>query len=288
MTDSNSPWVILGCGYTGARLARRLAGAGQRVVATTRRRAPPSIPGVETRAADLRSPETLTNLIPDGAIVVHCAPPGPDVGGEENLLAAAKHARRLVYVSSTAVYPRGRGEWIDESCPVAPSNPRGEARLAAERVLLAGPVETVVLRSSGIYGPGRGVHVRIAAGTHRVIGAGDTYVSRIHVDDLAAAILAAGTADPLSHRVFNVADDEPATSRFLADSVAALLGIDPPPSVAPEAVDRAAVAMLTANRRISNRRLVVELGVRLLYPSWREGIPASLTESREEQACRPC
>lgn len=284
----DSPWVILGCGYTGARLAARLVAEGARVVATRRSEADARalaarVPGIEPRVADLARPETLDGWIPRGAIVVDSAPPGAP-GGEHHLVAAAAcaGAARLVYLSSTGVYAPAGGAWVDESFATEPAGERGRARLAAETALLesaaAASLEAVSLRIAGIYGPGRGVHARIARGDYRVLGAGDRMVSRIHVDDLAAAIVAAGTADPLSSRIYNVADDAPTTSRAHADGVAALLGLPPPPSLPPEQASAAARAMLGADRKIDNGRLVRELGVRLRHPSWQEGARQAIEE----------
>jgi nucleoside-diphosphate-sugar epimerase len=146
----------------------------------------------------------------------------------------------------------------------------------------AAGVSAVALRAAGIYGPGRGVHARLRAGEYRVIGAGDGFVSRIHVDDLVGAIIAAATARALSRDVYNVADDEPSRSRDHADAVAALLGLAPPPSIPPEQASPLARALLGGNRRIANHRLKRELGVTLRYPSWREGTLAALAEEHAQ------
>ena len=109
--------------------------------------------------------------------------------------------------------------------PPAPISPTGVRRLAAERALFAAAarhdLSIVALRVAGIYGPGRGVHARLRAGTYRVLGAGDGFVSRIHVDDLIMAIArAAFAATPPP--IINVADDRPTTVRAHADAVAAI------------------------------------------------------------------
>jgi nucleoside-diphosphate-sugar epimerase len=284
------PWVILGCGYTGERLAARLVRAGASVWGTRRAAADADalaarVPGLRPRAADLTDPASLAGWMPRGAIWVDSVPPAPaGVGGEQALVAAAAAAgaRRLVYLSSTGVYPRGHGGATDEDTPPAPLGDRGRRRLAAETALLEAAarqqVDAVSLRIAGIYGPGRGVHARLRQGTYRIIGAGASTVSRIHVDDLVSAILAAGVAARLPRRIYNVADDAPCSSRAFADAVAALLGVPPPPSVPPEQVSAAAVAMLTADRRISSRRLQQELGVVLAYPDGLAGVRQAIAE----------
>jgi nucleoside-diphosphate-sugar epimerase len=164
---------------------------------------------------------------------------------------------------------------------------RGMRRLAAETEILdsalGAGLEAVSLRVAGIYGPGRGAHARLAAGSYRIVGDGNTLVCRIHVDDLVSSIIAVGTVDPLPYRVVNVADDDPTSSREVGDAVAKMIGVEPPSSVDPADVSASVRAMLGANRRIDNRRLK-NLGVSLRYPSWRDGIPAALAEDGIEPA----
>jgi nucleoside-diphosphate-sugar epimerase len=297
MQPTDAPWLLVGCGYTGTRLALRLLAAGARVVATRRTpegadRTAAELDGADVRVADLLEPRTLDRLVPPAAIIVHTAPPAdPASAGEENLVAAAAaaRARRIVYVSSTGVYGRGTGGSIDEEAPVVPSGPMGERRLAAESALLAAAahagLEAASLRAAAIYGPHRGSHVSIAAGTHRVPDTAG-FVSRIHVDDLGSAILAAALAEHLPHAIYNVADDEPTQARSFADAVAEALGVPPPPTVAPDQSSPAARELLGGDRRISNRRLKGELGVELTYPTWREGLRQALAEQRERAARR--
>lgn len=287
LTPTGAPWVIVGCGYTGERLAARLGAAGATVVATTRRPeragALARLPGVAARVADPHVPASLDGMIPRGAIVVDSVPPERERPTHVRALvaaAAAAGARRIVYLSSTGVYGRGAGEWVDEDTPPAGDTPRGRARLDAEAALAAGAeaagLEAVALRVAAIYGPGRGVHERLRAGTYRVIGDGANWVSRIHVDDLVGAIIAAGTVAPLGRRVYVIADDEPATARAHADGVAALLGLPPPASIPESEVPPEHADFLFGNRRVRNARLKAELGVVLRHPTWREGVPASL------------
>jgi nucleoside-diphosphate-sugar epimerase len=259
------PLVIVGAGYTGGALARRLAAEGHDVIAT-RRHAGSSPIGAATIPIvelDLAAPPALRF---SGSTVVCCAPPGADPAGEiANLVALG--GRRIVYVSSTGVYAPGGGAWVDESWPLAPVTASGRARLAAERAL---PPGAVILRAAGIHGPGRGLVERIRAGTYRIIGDGRAHVSRIHVDDLVEAIIRAGESEAAG--AFNVADDDPAPIGEVADAVAAHLGLPPPPRVPASSVDAEVAGMLTADRRIANGRMKRELGVVLRYPSWRASL----------------
>jgi len=299
------PHLLLGGGYTASRLARRLIELGAPVVVTRRTPAGAAATaaalggGAEVRVADLTEPVTLKGLIAPGAVVVHSAPPAsPPAGGasataEARLLdlvaadesrlvdvLASAGARRLVYLSSSGVYPPGAGTWIDEDVEAAPSGALGRRRLAAESALLAAAaragLSAVALRAAAIYGPGRGVHVRIAAGTYKVLGDGAGFISRIQVDDLGSAILAAARAPSLARAVYNVADDEPTRARAHADAVARMLDLPPPPSMPLEQASPDMRDLMGGDRRICNRRLREELGVELAYPTWREGLAHAL------------
>jgi nucleoside-diphosphate-sugar epimerase len=295
-------WLVVGCGYTGTLLARTLAAqpdVASEILVTRRDPAVARALGAaigargerldlaelaaagaagaagsaagEGASGDVGAPFA----VPPGAIVVVTAPPGSDPAGEiRGLLAWAHGAARIVYVSSTGVYGAGGGAWVDETWPVAPITASGHARAAAEAALAGSTVPWVALRAAGIYGPGRGLVDRIRAGTYRVIGDGTSCVGRIHVADLVTAILRAGTGDVAG--AINAADDDPAPIGAVADAVAARLGLPPPPRVAASAVPPEVAGMLTANRRIANRRLRDELGVVLRYPSWRDGVEAEL------------
>jgi nucleoside-diphosphate-sugar epimerase len=275
-----SSWLILGGGYTGAELVRALVahpGLASDVTLTRRdgeaARSLGAALGVRGIRADLGDPSSL--IVPPGAIVVCTAPPGADPAREiAGLLSAARDAARIVYVSSTGVYGPGGGAWVDESWPIAPFTSSGRARAAAEAALAGAAVPWVALRAAGIYGPGRGIVDRIRAGTYRVVGDGTSHVGRIHVVDLVAAIVRAGSAAVTGP--INAADDDPAPIGSVADAVAARLGLPPPPRVAVSAVSPEVAGMLTADRRIANHRLRHDLGVVLRYPSWRDGVAAEL------------
>lgn len=279
---ATAPWVILGCGYTGAYVARALVGREVPLTITRRDRTAAEETAQQLgpmagsraivgRGVDLDDPSTLEGVIPKSAIVVCLAPPGHDPAFEvQTLVKAAREAAKIVYVSSTGVYAPAAGDWVDEVWPVAPTTASGRARVAAESALADATIPVTILRVAGIHGPGRKIADRIREGTYRVIGDGSSYVSRIHVVDLVAAIIAAGIK-PVTG-VVNVADDDPTPIGEVADAFAATLGVAPPPRVSPDSVSPEVAGMLTANRRIANRRMKEELGVQLRYKSWRDGL----------------
>lgn len=268
-------WLILGCGYTGERLAARLIDEGDEVTVTARRddRARElAARGWRAEVVDVVAPDRIAALC-SGAVVVDSVPPGASPHAEGVAAACARGgARRVVVLSTTGVYPRGADGApidVDEDSPTTEETPRGRARLAIERAYAASSVESVALRIPAIYGPGRGVEARLRAGTYQVIGDGAAVVSRIHVDDLVTAIVAAGRVAPLARGIYVVADDDPSASGQVADGIAARLGIPAPPRVPIDQVSREAAEMGLSNRRAINTRMKRELGVVLRHPSWR-------------------
>ena len=244
------PVIILGLGYTTKRLARHLQESGRIFHAATGH--PPNPAG-----------------LPHGAVLVHSIPPveEPDRSAIRGCIRTIEPAR-IVYISSTGVYgPRTN---VDETAIAAPDDDKGHARLADEEWLAATGVPTLVLRSAAIYGPGRGIHMRLRTGalTGLPRGAGGV-VSRIHVDDL-AALLAAGIDSDLTG-AWPVADDRPAASSEVIRWYAANQGMN-----LPEIPEELSIPQ--RGRFVDGRKIRELLGVKLKYPSWETGIPASEEE----------
>ncbi len=272
--------LICGCGYTGARVARRFLERGVRVVATTRD--PERLKGLAAAGAvvqrlDVSEPATLAALggsVSAGVWALHSL---PVLGRGEaawdptpRLLEALGHLpSRVVYLSTTGVY--GPAVDIDEATPAQPRTHYRRCRLAAERAVLDGPWSALVLRAPAIYGPGRGVHVSLREGRYRLVGDGSDYVSRIHVDDLAAHAEAGLLADAVTG-AYPVGDDAPAPKREVAAFAARLLGVPAPDPVGPEGTHPSQ----RANRRVDGRAVRRLLGIELQYPSYEVGIPAAL------------
>jgi nucleoside-diphosphate-sugar epimerase len=267
-------WLVVGCGYTGRALARALIARGDDVTVTRRDAAAATHIATELGARGLGYDLAAPLTAPADAVVVCLAPPGADPAREMAHLAGAG-AARVVYASSTGVYAPGGGAWVDEAFPTAPTTAAGRARLAAEHALAASAPGAVRLRAAGIYGPDRSLVDRLRAGSYRIVGDGRACVSRVHVDDLVAAIVAAGTsaiAGPV-----NIADDDPAPIGEVADALAAAIGVPAPPRVPVAQVDPELAGMLAADRRIANARMKRELGVALRHPSWRGLLAAATT-----------
>jgi nucleoside-diphosphate-sugar epimerase len=277
--------LSLGHGYSARALAARLRPKGWRIVGTAR--SPEGLRAI-AEAGDEALPWPGSPLAPALARATHLLvsiPPGPEgdpvLAAERPALAAAGHLTWAGYLSTTGVYGDRGGDWVDEQTPPAPATPRGVARLEAERAWAEVAAEAgfplAIFRLAGIYGPGRSPFARIRDGSaRRILKAGQVF-SRIHVDDIAAA-LEASMAAPRAGAVYNLCDDEPAPPEDVLAHAAALLGLPPPPAEPFETADLSPMArsFYAESKRVRNTRLRQELGVALAYPTFREGLAAIL------------
>ncbi len=276
--------LVFGLGYSGGAVARLARAKGLRVSATSR---DPSRVVAPEGVAVLHFGATL----PDGVTHV-LATVAPDEAGDPVLaaygpaLAACATLRWAGYLSTTGVYGDRGGDWVDETTPAAPGQARSARRVAAEQAWagLAGRAAVDLFRVAGIYGPGRSAFEDIRSGrARRVVKPGHAF-GRIHVDDIAGAVLAAvGQTLMPGVRVLHLADDEPAESAAVVEEAARLLGVELPPAVAFEdavaAMSPMARSFWAENRKVASRRTQEMLGYRWRYASYREGLKAIKEES---------
>jgi nucleoside-diphosphate-sugar epimerase len=134
-----------------------------------------------------------------------------------------------------------------------------------------------LFRLAGIYGPGRSALDQLRAGTAKRIDKPGQLFSRIHVEDIVAT-LRASIAKPNPGAAYNVGDDEPAPPQEVVAHAAALLGLPAPPlePFDPARLSPMAASFYAESKRVANRRIKQELGVRLAFPTYREGLAALL------------
>lgn len=273
-------FFLFGLGFSGCAIARGLLAAGWSVAGTTRSGQCPALDGVQTFAFDRDHP-----LPPDalnGVTAVLSAVP-PDDKGDPVLdlngpALAALAPAWTGYLSTTGIYGDHGGGWVDEDTPAKPDLDRSRRRLAAEQGW-QDRLQAHIFRLAGIYGPGRSAIDTVRAGTARRIVKPGQVFSRIHVDDIAATILAS-LAHPRPGRLYNVCDDDAAPPQDVITLACALLGLAPPPEIpwdqAQATLSPMARSFYADNKRVSNQRIKQELGVRLTYPSYRQGLAAIL------------
>jgi len=189
------------------------------------------------------------------------------------------------YLSTTGVYGDLGGGEATEETPCNPSGPRAGRRVKAEEnwksLFETNGLPVHIFRLPGIYGPGRNQLVSLKNGkAHRIVKKNHVF-SRIHVADL-ASILKASMLAPNPGRIYNVADDLPAPPQDVVTFAAELLGMEPPPLQDYETADMSPMArsFYADNKFVSNVRIKTELGISLLYPTYKEGLTV-LSQSLE-------
>ena len=284
--------LIVGCGGIGRRVAARLPASRFNVTGIVR--SGESVEalakaGVRAVCIDLDRPDPgmehyLEQDCRDSDIF-YFAPPPP--AGEKDLrmqaflgvLSGKTGVRRIVYISTSAVYGDCHGAWITESQPLNPTTPRGQRRQDAEQQLRdwcrTHAVQWVILRVPGIYGPGKLPLARLRKGTPVLREADAPYTNRIHADDL-AAICVAAMHSSIANTVYNVSDGHPGNMTDYFFRVADAAGLPRPPEVSrEEAQTTLSVGMLSFlqdSRRMDNGKLLHELGIQLQYPNLDAGL----------------
>ncbi|WP_432448246.1 SDR family oxidoreductase [Aliiroseovarius marinus] len=213
---------------------------------------------------------------------------GPDADGDpvlrrvrDEIASIAPQLDWAGYLSTTGVYGDHQGGWVDETTPLTPSTKRGQMRVEAEAAWQALAAETGlplhIFRLAGIYGPGRGPFAKVRKGTARRIIKKDQVFSRIHVEDIAQVLLAS-VAQPNPGRIYNLCDDNAAPPEDVLAYAAELLGLPAPLSEDFETADMTPMArsFYAESKRVRNDRIKEELGVKLRYPTYQDGLKALL------------
>lgn len=284
--------LIVGCGYVGLPLGAALIRQGHEVFGLRRSAGDTGelqAAGINPIVADITRPETLPPLTAPFDWVVNCAASGGGgvddyrrlyCQGTGHLLAwlAAAPPRKYVYTSSTGVYGQDDGSLVKESSPAEPPTDTGRILLETEGLLLAAAREknfpAVILRVAGIYGPERGhwFH-QFLRGEAVISGDGLRHLNMIHRDDVIGCIIAALQRGKAGE-IYNACDDEPVAQvnffRWLAES----LDRPMPPRVPPEAAAERKRGV--TDKKVSNRKLKMELGYPFQFPNFRHGYTAEI------------
>jgi nucleoside-diphosphate-sugar epimerase len=228
-------WSISGgAGFLGLHLARRLLADGHDV------RTLDVVPlddaelerSVDERRGDIRDRESVRELVDGADVVVHAAAALPirasrdairsvNVGGTENVLRAADDTgvRRVVFISSTAVYGVPEKHPIEEDDPLVGVGWYGESKIDAEGLCRVAAVETTIVRPKTFIGPERLGVFEILFDWIRegrriyTLGKGDNRYQLLAVEDLVDAIVRTGNEPKAARETFNVGATEFGTVR---------------------------------------------------------------------------
>jgi len=281
-----------GFGYTASFLSEPLRAHGWKIAGTTtdaEKRAYLRKQGIDCHLFDkhhtVTDPYTSLN---DVTHLLLSIPPGAE--GDPVFDA---HAQDIVdmpnlewvgYLSTTAVYGNHDGAWVDETTPPSPTSRRGSLRLKAEEQWRSIDIPLHIFRLSGIYGPGRSAIDSVRTNTARRIDKQGHVFNRIHVTDIVRTLIAS-INKPHAGSIYNLADDEPSPSHDVITFACNLTGTDAPPLIKYEETEMAPIvrSFYKDNKRVRNDKIKSELGVELVYRSYREGLQACL-EIEEQTA----
>jgi nucleoside-diphosphate-sugar epimerase len=257
--------LILGQGYSGTTLSAAARAAGHEVLGVKRQAADavmafddPALPAAIRAASHI-----LSSVPPDGAT-------GRDPMLDRFGALLEAHAGWVGYLSSTGVYGDTGGAWVDESAPVGGG--RRSARTQAD--LAWQTLGATIFRLPGIYGPGRSALDQVRAGQARRVDRPGHRFNRVHVDDIAGAVLAAMAAS--AKGIFNVVDRLPAEPAQVTEFACGLLGASLPPLEPIELANLSPMArgFWTERRAVAGFRLERETGYRLQHPDYKAGLTA--------------
>ena len=274
--------LIIGCGDIGLRVARQFS-QSHRVFALTSQQSrfqELREVGATPILGNLDQPESLWRLSGLAQTVIHLAPP-QNQGNRDcrtrnliRILSQGSHVvRRLIYISTTGVYGDHGGAKVTEATPTKPQSERAKRRVDAEQILRlwapAHGVALTILRVPGIYAANRLPIERLQSKTPALIPEEDAYSNHIHSDDLARLICAA-VYHGKPQRVINTCDGSETKMGDYFDEVADAFGLDRPPRMPAEQLQKIVNPMLWSfmreSRRVTNTRLH-ELKTPLRYSS---------------------
>jgi len=284
--------LIIGCGYVGIPLGAELVRLGHEVFGVRRSADADeelNAAGITPLVADISRREELEKLPRDFDWVVNTVSSTKGgaseyeevyLNGTRNLIEwlAANPPKKFVYTSSTSVYGQTDGSTVKESSPTDPQSDTAKILVQTEKLLLDAARQkqfpAVILRVAGICGPGRGhLFLQYIRDEAKMSGQGERLINMIHRDDLVGVVITA-LKSGRAGEIYNVVDDEPVTQlhffRWLSESLGKYM-----PPFATDAEDAQRKRGLT-QKKVSNRKLTMEMGYQFKYPTFRQSYTAEI------------
>ena len=270
--------LIIGCGAIGTQLAHVLVAKGHQVTGLKRNPPKTDAGNVDYFTADITSQADLKNLPTDfDTLYFIVSPDGRNKesyrdiyeSGLNNLLnkfSLAGSNPHWIFVSSTSVYGQSQGEWVDENSIAQPECASSQLIRQAEQTLMDLDADNIIVRFSGIYGPGREYLLRMAMQSPAIQQNPPYYTNRIHQQDcigVLAFLLERRLAGVALEQCYLASDDDPAPMWEVISWLAEQMNCQPPmvKSVGNDCV---------MNKRCNNQRLKA-LGYQFHYPSFKDG-----------------
>ena len=271
--------LIFGAGFSGKKIAIEMRNAGFEAFTSSRSVKHDKWSFIYDSNSNELPPD---KLFKDVTHILSCMPPNKD--GSDPLL--SKLENKLLdlnlewagYLSTTGVYGNTFGEWVSENAPVNPVQERSKRRLLCEEKWINTSLPTQIFRLPGIYGPGRSTLDSILKKNIKVIFKKDQVFSRVHVEDIANAIiyLIKNQNKFAFYKIINIADDNPCSQIEVIRYSYQLLRMQMPEQIdfeeAKKNLSPIALSFWEENRRVSNSLLCKELGYQLIHKDYKSGL----------------
>ena len=276
---NTNKFLILGCGFSGSFFAKTIRQLGCTALTSSR--------------SKNKDPNSFVfnsenGIIPNEEIfdgvthILSCIP--PDKNGNDPVLKCLKNKLKSIslewvgYLSTTGVYGNTKGDWVSEADQPNPFQKRSHKRLKCEKEWIESGLPIQIFRLPGIYGPGRSTFEAIRNKKIRVISKKNQVFSRIHVADIANAIiyLLQNKNSLKFYQIINIADDEPCSQieviQYCYDLLGHKMPIPIPFDDAKKELSPIAQSFWMENRRVSNKLLCETLGYKLIYKNYKIGL----------------
>jgi nucleoside-diphosphate-sugar epimerase len=275
---------ICGLGYVGQHLGCNLMAEGWRVGGTTRTQTQAQNlinQGFEAMVWENTTPFPLTALEGITHLLISIPPDekGDSIARQVDFTRQFDFEGALQwagYLSATSVYGDHQGAFVSETSLLKPTSARGKKRLLAETQWLekqSSHFPIHLFRLSGIYGPQRSVLESIRAGVAQRLDKPGHVFSRIHIEDI-VTVLKASMSYPKGGEIYNLADDDPASTADVIAYGCELLNLETPPLIPFDTADISSSLreFYADHKRVSNEKIKKALGIKLAFPTYREGL----------------
>jgi len=288
MNKPASPVVIIGCGDIGTQVAKTYLKNKQKIQAIIQSKTSHSKLfklGIDAFMTDLSQP--FNNPLNSENCQLYLFAPPPSQGTTDThtkhliqaLDSSGKLPQRIVYISTTGVYGDCQGRWINEEEPVKPQADRAKRRLDAEQQLLSWSKQTgvdiIILRVAGIYGPNKLPLERLRQKQPVIRASESPITNRIHSTDLVNIAITAMERGKAGE-IYNVCDSAPGTMADYFKQIAIKANLPIPAEISlSEGNDKLSAGMMSymrESRRLSNKKMLHELDITLLYPTLEKGL----------------
>lgn len=284
--------VIAGCGYIGTRVARLWKEDQADITCLVRspeNQLVLAAEGITASSCSFDNSSDIPALDVAGCILYYFVPPpggGITDTRARNFCAALNKTAppaMLIYISATSVYSEQNGGMVTELSDTNPSSAMGKRRLDAEATFqeygVTAGVPIIILRVSGIYGPGRLPLMQISQGQSLLKEEESGPSNRIHADDLAQICYVAGKRGR-NGEIFNISDGNPTSMTTYFNACADILGYPRQPQVSMEEARQVMSPLMfsyvSESRVVDNSHMLDRLGIKLRYQTTAEGLTASL------------